>query len=100
LNICLSQKHSKLTKQCFAFWRQKSSELWDLQEMAEEIRSRRDLDHLREGFLHWDERAQSLETLEMKATEYHESRLLRYCISGNADNTGISTELGELHSIG
>jgi protein SFI1 len=78
LDSCLNQNRSKLTKQCFTWWRQKSTEIRNLQDMAEEIRHERDLDILGGSFQHWHERTMSVEMLEIRATDHHKSRLLRY----------------------
>jgi hypothetical protein len=76
----LSQKHSRITKHCFSLWRLKSRDVCALQDMAEEIRQDRDLDLLGCTFLHWNERALSLETQQTRAIDHHNIKLLRYIL--------------------
>jgi Sfi1 spindle body protein len=95
----LSQKRSKITKHCFSSWRLKSNDVRALQDMAEEIRHDRDLDLLGGTFLHWNERAVFLETLQIRATDHHNITLLRYIpLCTLLTNLGDILPLGELAS--
>ena len=95
----LSQKYSRITKQCFSLWRLKSRDVCALQDMAKEIRQDRDFDLLGGAFLHWNERALSLETHQTRAIDHHNIKLLRYILPCTLlTNLGYILPLGVLAS--